>query len=94
MKESRAPTQYWITKGATVTNDGREYVILNLADVNLVLARDAETGNKVLLKIGELGPPRQVVFRDATDEVDLDLLDASEFDWAIAQKRRHWIEPL
>ena len=94
MKDSRAPTQYWITKGATVTNDGREYVILNLADVNLVLARDAETGNKVLLKIGELGPPRQVAPRDAPDVVDPELLDASEFDWAIAQKRRQWIEPL
>ena len=94
MKDRTIPTQYWVTKGATVTNGGREYVILNLADVNLVLARDVETGNKVLLKMGDIGPPTLVAEKPAAKTVEPELLDVTEFDWAIAQKRREWIEPL
>jgi putative transposase len=94
MKDRTTPTQYWVTKGATVTNGGREYVILNLADVNLVLARDIETGNKVLLKMGDIGPPTLVAEKPAAKTVEPELLDVTEFDWAIAQKRREWIEPL
>lgn len=94
MTDSTTPTQYWITKGATVTNAGREYVILNLADVNLVLARDVETGNKVLLKIGDVGPPRLVGPQAKAEVVEAELLDATEFDWDVARMRRQWIEPL
>jgi putative transposase len=94
MNDRTTPTQYWVTKGATVTNGGREYVILNLADVNLVLARDIETGNKVLLKMGDIGPPTLVAEKPAAKTVEPELLDVTEFDWAIAQKRREWIEPL
>lgn len=94
MNDRTTPTQYWVTKGATVTNGGREYVILNLADVNLVLARDIETGNKVLLKMGDIGPPTLVAEKPAAKTAEPELLDVTEFDWAIAQKRREWIEPL
>lgn len=94
MKDGKTPTQYWITKGATVTNGGREYVILNLADINLVLARDVESGNKVLLRIGDVGPPRPVTTETTAANEVTELLDVSDFDWAIAQKRRQWIEPL
>lgn len=94
MSNNATPTQYWISKGATVTNAGREYVILNLADINLVLARDVETGNKVLLKIGDLGPPTQVPAKPGAGTAEADLLEATEFDWAVAKKRREWIEPL
>jgi hypothetical protein len=52
--------QLWLQKGASVANNGREYVILAIADINLLLARDRESGEKVLLKIGELGPPLAV----------------------------------
>lgn len=94
MKGGKTPTQYWITKGATVSNGGREYVILNLADVNLVLAKDIESGNKVLLRIGDLGPPRLVSAQSEPAYAEVEFLDVSDFDWAIAQKRRQWIEPL
>jgi putative transposase len=51
-------TQLWIREGATITNNGRDYIIVALADVNMVLAKEAGSGEKVLLKIGDLGPPR------------------------------------
>jgi putative transposase len=44
----------WIREGATITNDGREYVIVALADINLVLAKEIGSNEKVLLKIGDL----------------------------------------
>ena len=94
MNSSVTPTQYWINKGATVTNAGREYVILNLADINLVLARDVITGNKVLLKIGDVGPPMLVGEQAMTHRTETELLDATDFDWAVAQQKRQWIEPL
>ncbi|MDZ7922283.1 DDE-type integrase/transposase/recombinase [Rhodoferax sp.] len=94
MKDSTTPTQYWVTKGATITNGGREYVILNLADVNAVFARDVETGNKVLLKMGDIGPPTVVEAKSVAKTAEPELLDVTEYEWAIAQKRRQWIEPL
>ena len=94
MRSQKTLAQYWLTKGATVTNAGREYVILNTADINLVLARDVETGNKVLLKIGDLGPPTQVLEKSGALAADTDLLEVSEFDWDVAKKRRDLIEPL
>jgi hypothetical protein len=35
MKE-QPRTQLWITKGSTVESDGHEYVILAVADINMV----------------------------------------------------------
>jgi putative transposase len=56
-------TQLWIREGATITNNGREYIIVALADINLVVAREVGSNEKVLLKIGDLGPPK--VIREA-----------------------------
>jgi hypothetical protein len=50
----------WIKKGATIVNNDREYVIIALADINLVLAKEVSSGEKVLLKIGDIEPPRPV----------------------------------
>lgn len=92
--KKQAPAQLWINKGATVTNDGREYVVLSLADINLVLARDTESGERVLLKIGDLGPPRLIGEAEPAPKVEPELLDIPEELWAIAQSRRQWIDPL
>jgi putative transposase len=46
-------TQLWLKEGATITNDGRDYVVLALADLNLVLARELGSGEKVLLRIAD-----------------------------------------
>ena len=90
----QVPTQLWINKGATVTNDGRDYVVLSLADINLVLAKDIESGERVLLKIGDLGPPRRIEDPKPAPPIERELLDVPDEMWAIAQARRQWIDPL
>ena len=88
------PTQLWINKGATVTNEGRDYVVLSLADINLVLARDTESGERVLLKIGDLGPPRIIGEAPSAPKRETELLEVSADLWEVAQTRRQLIEPL
>jgi putative transposase len=88
------PAQLWINKGATVTNEGREYVVLSIADLNMVLARDTESGERVLLKIGDLGPPRVVRDLETVPKNELELLDVSDDLWEVAQTRRQLIDPL
>ena len=88
------PTQLWINKGATVTNEGREYVVLRIVDLNQVLARDTESGDEVLLKFGDLGPPRVVREFETTPKAELELLDVPDELWEIAQTRRQLIDPL
>ena len=90
----QAPTQLWINKGATVTNDGRDYVVLSLADINMVLAKDLESGERVLLKIGELGPPRVIGESEPAPKAEPELLDVPDELWEIAQTRRELIAPL
>lgn len=88
------PTQLWINKGATVINAGRDYVVLSLADINLVLARDVESGERVLLKIGDLGPPKVIGETKPAAKADTELLEVSDELWEIAQTRRQLIDPL
>ena len=90
---SKAQTQLWLNKGATVSNAGREYTIVSLADINVVLARDKESGERVLLKIGDLGPPK-LIQEVTAPKVEVEPLDASDYDWDVAESRRQFIEPL
>lgn len=90
----QARTQLWITKGATVTNEGRNYVILNLADINLVLAKDVESGERVLLKIGDVGPPKVIGESKPATQTAPELLDVPDALWEIAETRRQLIDPL
>lgn len=87
-------TQLWITEGATITNNGRDYVIVALADINLVLAKEVGTNEKVLLKIGDLGPPKSIREAETPQPVAQDLAGVSEEEWQIAEERRRHIEPL
>lgn len=86
-------TQLWLTQGATVSYAGREYVILALADINVVLAKDSKTGERALLRIDNLAPP-QPIQEVATPKVTKELLDVTTQDWTIAESRRKVIEPL
>ncbi|MFI5444007.1 Mu transposase C-terminal domain-containing protein [Polaromonas sp. UC242_47] len=92
--KAQAKTQLWITKGATVSNEGRDYVILALADINLVLAKDVESGERVLLKIGDLGPPKVIGEAQGAPKAESELLDVSDELWEIAETRRRLIDPL
>ena len=87
-------TQLWIKEGATITNNGRDYVIVALADVNMVLAKEASSGEKVLLKIGDLGPPRTIGEAKLEPRGERELLGVAEADWEVAEERRRIIDPL
>jgi putative transposase len=84
----------WIREGATISNNGRDYVIVALADINLVLAKEVGSNVKVLLKIGDIGVPRVVGDENQEPAAERDLADISEDDWADAEDRRRLIAPL
>ncbi|MBI1890205.1 MAG: DDE-type integrase/transposase/recombinase [Burkholderiales bacterium] len=84
----------WIQEGATISNNGRDYVIVALADINLVLAKEAGSNVKVLLKIGDIGPPKVIGEANPEPAVERDLAAINEEDWAIAEERRRLIGPL
>ncbi|MFZ6746486.1 Mu transposase C-terminal domain-containing protein [Undibacterium sp. JH2W] len=87
-------TLLWITEGATITNNGRDYVIVALADLNLVLAKEVGSNEKVLLKIGELGPPKKIEKPNTPQPIVHDFTSVSEMEWEVAEERRRHIEPL
>lgn len=86
--------QMSLAKGAMVSSNGRDYVVVAVADLNKILAKDIETGANVLLTIGELSPPRPVLEGNAFESVEIDLSRIPESDWAVAEQRRKWLEPL
>ncbi|HXA48626.1 MAG TPA: leucine zipper domain-containing protein, partial [Burkholderiaceae bacterium] len=87
-------TLLWIKEGATITNNGREYVIIALADINLVLAREVGSTEKVLLKIGDLSPPKIIGESKPVPQSKVELAGVSEEEWQMAEERRRHIEPL
>jgi putative transposase len=87
-------TQLWIREGTTITNNGREYVIVALADINLVLAKEVGSNEKVLLKIGDLGPPKVIREAEPVPATERELAGVSEENWQMAEDRRRYIEPL
>lgn len=84
----------WIEKGATISSHGREYVVVALADINLVLAKEIGSGEKVLLKIGDLEPPRPVINREPEPIAERNLETVAAEDWLIAEERKRLITPL
>jgi putative transposase len=92
IKQERA--LLWIKEGATITNNGRAYIIVALADINLVLAKEVGSNEKVLLKIGDLGPPKVIREADPAPATDRKLAGVSESDWQEAEDRRRHIGPL
>lgn len=88
------PVQLVIQKGATISSNGRQYIVTAIADINLVFARDIESKQKVLLKIGDIGTPRLVCKTESAPPVERDLSGVPEDQWNIANERRQLIEPL
>jgi putative transposase len=65
-----------------------------VADINLVLAREVGSGEKVLLRIGDLGPPKKIGVPAALPMETQELWEVSNGDWQIAEERRRHIDPL
>jgi putative transposase len=87
-------TQLWLKEGATIANDGRDYVVLALADLNLVLARELGSGEKVLLRIADLVTRKKIDYEEEAPAHTDDLWDITPEDWQIAEQRRAYIAPL
>ena len=77
----------WITEGATITNNDRSYVIIAVADINQVLAKDFETGQKVLLKIGDIGPPKVIGESNTAPRPRRDILSITDEEWETWKKK-------
>jgi putative transposase len=84
----------WITEGATIANNDRSYVIIAVADINQVLAKDLETGQKVLLKIGDVGPPKMIGESNTVPAPAREILSITNEEWETARYRKSLIEPL
>ncbi|MCW5651743.1 MAG: DDE-type integrase/transposase/recombinase [Ramlibacter sp.] len=92
MKGHKTVKQLFVQKGATISSGGRDYVVLALLQLDEVLAQDVESGAKVVLKIGGLEAPREVVERTLNDDVEIQGI--SEDQWEVARRRRELIQPL
>lgn len=86
--------QLWINKGATVSHEGRNYLIARIVDLNKIIATDIETGERVLINIGDVGPPQAIGEPEPAPHAELELLDASDEMLEIASTRRKLIDPL
>ena len=95
MMKEQSQTQLWLNKGALISNNDREYVIEAVLDIDKILAKDTKTGERVFINLGDLGRPRPVKQSQATaTSTERDLLAVTTADWAIAERRRQWINPL
>ena len=93
---SKKPTVLFVQQGATLQHAGREFVVLRLIDLGMVLAREVGSSETVILKLGELNTPEPLPI-DAqpppAKAIERDLLDIPEADWAIAEFRLSAIQP-
>ena len=80
----KTPPQLNVTKGASVVHNGREYVVLRIADLNVVLAREVASGEKVLLKLGSLEPPFSSEREKSTTSREIALEEVEDEAWAQA----------
>jgi putative transposase len=91
--EKKKPPQLYITRGATVSHLGRDYQVLRVVDLNVVMAREPSSGEMVMLKIGTLEAPTQLeTSRSGAPARDLE--DISTEEWEIAEHKLAIIEPL
>jgi putative transposase len=79
-----------VKKGAVVWSEGKEYTIVALLDLKTALARSHEDGKSYQLAISSLRATK-----DESNKPELiSLVDISEKQWALAQRRFEIIKPL
>ena len=87
----------FLTKGSTLTQQGREYVILHLLDLDTLLVREVATGRKLTLSLSDIENAAKPT-REGQDELkkplERDLEDVSTDDWEEATRWRDAIDPL
>jgi putative transposase len=82
----------YLQKGAKVTQNGREYVILKLADLDRVLAREVASGQIAILDISGLKAP--IHLPALKTKCDQPLEEIKDEAWEEAERRFRVIEPL
>lgn len=87
------PTMLYVTKGATVSHQGRDYEVIHILDLSQVLARDPASGEKVILNMGTLEPASRLV-QPQQGPIGPDLVGVSSEDWEVAEAKLKIIEPL
>jgi putative transposase len=90
----KKPSVIYVEKGATVVHGGREYTVLRVVDLNLVLAREPSSGEKVLLQIGTLEQPSRTPPAGSSSQHETDLEAVADDDWDEAERRLKVLEPL
>ena len=81
----KKPPVLYVEKGAAVVHGGREYTVLRVVDLNLVLAREPSSGEKVLLQIGTLEQPSRTPPAAASSRHEADLEAVADDDWDEAE---------
>ncbi|MFE1573968.1 hypothetical protein ACFIQG_19445 [Comamonas odontotermitis] len=90
----KKPAVLQITKGARVQHNEREYIVLRLVDLSLVLAREVGSGEKVLLRLDSLNAPSRSPEQEHAVAREIALEEISEEAWALADYRLKILEPL
>ena len=91
--KKKAPIVLDIRRGSKLSSGGREYVVLRLVDLNLVLAREVASGESLLLRLGTLGAQVEPAgAMPPAPEIDLESVPVE--DWEEAEHRMNLIEPL
>lgn len=93
MDKSMPPVHLAIHKGSVIQQNGRDYLVTRLVDVDKVLARERGSDQLVVLELGSMdvadNPPLK-----SWRKHELDLESVSTREWEEAERRYKAIEPL
>jgi putative transposase len=81
-----------LAPGARVVKDGKPYLIARHLDLEVVLAKESETGKYERLRIKDLSPPAETIPSGQAKAEELSLI--SQEDWQEAERRLTIIRPL
>lgn len=93
MKKASSPVHLPIRKGAVILQNGREYLVTHLMDLDQVLVKERGSDQLVVLNLGGGEVPDNPPIKSWRKH-ELDLEGISTRDWDEAERRYQAIEPL
>jgi putative transposase len=83
-------------KGATFTHQERDYVIITMLDVNVMLCRELASGARVTIKVGDVKPPTSadIIKAMGSECVAHDSAEVTQQQWDEASRRLSFVRPL
>lgn len=91
MSKVSAPVHLSIQKGSVIQQNGRDYVVTRLVDLDKVLAKEKGSDLPVILTLNALETPKDPL---AAQRPQFDLEDVTAKEWAEAERRLNALEPL